>query len=681
MASGVTTPLDMSADQLHEPAWDEAPRGWLDSSSSGFLTSLLLHMVIVLSLAILPSFEDSQDLSSVVVTVPPQFDQLEEPEAIEDFVFSDVPQQEIGADSMAGETMAQGTAPSLSEIAQISSPLEMAPQELANVDLSPMMVESVAPLTSDLVIKGKVGEGTTGASGAIDRITFEILKSLEERPTLVVWLFDQSGSLTRQRKEIRDRFDRIYQELGIVEASGAEAFAEREDGEPPLLTSVIGFGQSVQLLTAQPTADLDEIKAAVDGMQTDTSGVERVFQAVYKAADTFKHFRRQRGSRGPERNVLIVVVTDERGDDWQGLEATIEMCRKFSIPVYTIGTPAPFGREKTYIKYVDPDPKFDQTPQWAEIDQGPESLLLERVQLTSAGMRLEEEPTMDSGFGPFALTRLCYETGGIFFTVHPNRRNDGPVGADEIAPFASRLRYFFDPDLMSRYRPDYVSSEEYRARVEQSPLRQSLVTAALRSQTKDFQPTALRFVRRDEASLANELTRAQQAAALLEPRLVALYEILETGQAGRAAETSPRWLASYDLELGRVLAAKVRTETYNAMLAKAKRGMPFQDPKNNTWVLKPSNEISVGSRWEREAKQARELLANVATDHAGTPWGLLAMRELEAPVGWTWVETFTDLEPPPRENPGNNNNNPPPPQDDQARMLPPPPPKRPVPKL
>jgi hypothetical protein len=150
----------------------------------------------------------------------------------------------------------------------------------------------------------------------------------------------------------------------------------------------------------------------------------------------------------------------------------------------------------------------------------------------------------------------------------------------------------------------------------------------------------------------------------------------------REREESPRWRAGYDLAMGRVLAQKVRTETYNAMLAKAKRGMSFEDPSNNTWVLEPSNEISVGSKWEREAETARQLLRGVVEEHSGTPWALLARRELDVPIGWAWKEEFTDLSPPPQRRPGNNNNNnnPPPPQDEQRRMLEKKP-SRPVPKL
>lgn len=72
------------------------------------------------------------------------------------------------------------------------------------------------------------------------------------------------------------------------------------------------------------------------------------------------------------------------------------------------------------------------------------------------------------------------------------------------------------------------------------------------------------------------------------------------GESYRDKEISPRWLAGFDLSYGTVLAHKVRTEGYNAMLAKAKRGMNFEKPASNTWVLNPDAEISVGSRLEKE---------------------------------------------------------------------------------
>ena len=257
---------------------------------------------------------------------------------------------------------------------------------------------------------------------------------------------------------------------------------------------------------------------------------------------------------------------------------------------------------------------------------------------------------------------------------------DQRVRRGEIEPFASRIEYFFDPEIMDKYRPDYVSVEEYVQRAEQSPLRRILIEAVTMSRSDTLSDPTLRFVKRDEASLANLLTQAQQQAARVQPALDALAEFLRRGESHRDAESSPRWIAGFDLALGTALAHRARSEAYNAMLAKAKRGMKFESDESNTWVLRPDREISVGSRLEKDAEQARKLLTEVAERHRGTPWGLLAERELAQPIGWRWTEEVTPVEEPARGN-RPNAGTPRPPRDDQARNLPPPPPKRPIPKL
>src|SRR5690606_19712287 len=204
------------------------------------------------------------------------------------------------------------------------------------------------------------------------------------------------------------------------------------------------------------------------------------------------------------------------------------------------------------IKYVDPDPEYDQTPQWAQVDQGPESLMPEQVRIGFSG-NFQDEPVIDSGFGPYGLTPFAVATGGSGFTGLPDR-NEKPDGSRrEIDPFAADLRRFFDPNIMSRYRPDYLSPQDYEKRLKASPLRMALVSAAVQTVPALDRPQ-MRFVRRSEAQLATELTRAQQDAAKLEPTLVRLAAILEPGLKVRQSETVPRWRAGYDLAMGRVLA-------------------------------------------------------------------------------------------------------------------------------
>ncbi len=648
-----------------------ADEGLFDGDSIAFIASLVVHLGILLALGLAPLLLNSNDQAVTFVAANEELPEVEELKLPDEFHMNERPTPEIGANSVSETGMAMSTAQVLSDVSEVPSPLEITPVDRANIEINLAVTTATALHIDNLPVKGAAGEGTTGATGAIDRLTQDILLSLEERKTLVVWLFDQSGSLARQRAEIHDRFDRIYEELGVIEASGNPAFKRHDD--KPLISSVIAFGDQVEYMTEKPTDNVAELKEAVASITLDETGTERVFSAIYIAADKYKKYRLQ----SPHRNVMLIVVSDEVGDDVAGLDKTVNLCRRYEMPVYVVGVPAPFGRKETRVKWVDPDPNYDQTPQWGRVDQGPETLLPERVKLRFADGG-DPDP-IDSGFGPFALTRLCYETGGIYFAVHPNRNVNREVNGRETAAFSAHLKHFFDPQVMRAYRPDYVSAQEYMRRVQSNKSRAALVKTAQLSWIGQMEAPQTRFVKRSEAELGNALTEAQKAAAKLEPKLASLYQTLQLGEADRKTETSPRWQAGYDLAMGRVMAAKVRTETYNAMLAQAKRGMKFKNEKNNTWVLRAADEVSVGSQLSKAATAATGYLQRVVDEHPGTPWAMLAERELSTPMSWQWEERYTDLTP--RRAAAGGNNRPRPASDERAKMMKKPPPKRRLPKL
>ena len=206
-----------------------------------------------------------------------------------------------------------------------------------------------------------------------------------------------------------------------------------------------------------------------------------------------------------------------------------------------------------------------------------------------------------------------------------------------------------------------------------------MVSASSKSQLDKLENPRTNFVKRDEAEFSTALSEAQQMAARLEPKINALYEELKLGEVDRDKETTPRWQAGYDLAMGRIMAAKVRTEGYNQMLAAAKRGLKFKDEKNNTWTLKPSDEISVGSQMVKLADKAKMYLTRVSKDHADTPWAMLADRELKDSLGWKWEESFTPV---PKPNMGaGGGGNPAPGKNDAKMMLKKPDPVLPPPKL
>ena len=226
---------------------------------------------------------------------------------------------EVGANSLDGSQVDMALAPNLAEVSDVPMVTEMTPVESGEIEYNMELVEAVGPnISENHYVQGDVGQGVNGASGAVDRITKEILLSLEERKTLVVWLFDQSGSLSRQRSAIKDRFDKIYEELGVLEAANNKAFAKYQD--KPLLTSVVAFGEQIKMMTEKPTDNLVEIKEAVEQISQDDSGVERVF---------FRHLHGGQDSTpptaslprvNPSRNAtwMLVVFTDEAGDDVRG---------------------------------------------------------------------------------------------------------------------------------------------------------------------------------------------------------------------------------------------------------------------------------------------------------------------------------------------------------------------------
>jgi len=595
--------------------------------------------------------------------------------ATDQFSYSEVPQDEIGAPSLGTADATFNSAPTLDLAATMPAreEVEVQPYVTERMEIQKELQFATGPKFSEnLSIKGVAGVGATGTVGAVDRITQEILSLLEERRTLVVWLFDQSGSLAAQRADINKRFDRIYEELGVIEAQGNPAFKKHDN--KPLLSAVVSFGQTITFLTPKPTDDVKDIKAKVAGIKTDDSGIERTFEAVCEAAERFRQYRAQE----PRRNVMFVIFSDEAGDDETvSLDRAVTICSRLAIPVNCVGVPAPFGRRDALIKYVDPDPKYDQTPQWVPVRQGPESCQPELVKI---GMEQEDEP-MDSGFGPYSLTRLCHETGGIFFAVHPNRDQNRVVSRRETAVLSAQLNRFFDPEIMRNYQPEYVSIKEYQRLLNENKARAALVQAAQMSWVTPMQRPQLNFPKVNDADLANKLTQAQQAAAVLEPKLDLLYDTLRQGENDRARLTKPRWQAGYDLSMGRVLAVRVRTKGYNAILAKAKQGMRFEDPKHDTWQLTPAGETSVSSELEKMAAQAKMYLERVVREHAKTPWALLAEEELKQPLGWKWREIYTGVNEPPRQvTANNNNNNPRTPQNEKAKMIPRPV-KRPAPKL
>jgi hypothetical protein len=249
---------------------------------------------------------------------------------------------------------------------------------------------------------------------------------------------------------------------------------------------------------------------------------------------------------------------------------------------------------------------------------------------------------LDAGFGPYALSRMAGATGGIYFVTR--------MGGNRVT---------FDPAGMREYKPDWLSKEQYIAAVNKNPLRRAVMRASVITQQALPGQPSLSFPAADGPEFKDAMGRSQEVVARIQ---YTVDEALGRGMPPaeptidntvkrRDHETSRRWQAHYDLIRGRLLAMKTRCLEYNTACAKMKKDpLKFTKPSSNAWKMRPDAEVHLKGKDLADAKEAKELLERVVKDHPGTPWALLAKRELKDPFGFRWEEATV----PP--NPKMNNN-------------------------
>ncbi len=467
----------------------------------------------------------------------------------------------------------------------------------------------------------KLKQGVLERADAARMVVSELQKSTSYAPTLVVWLVDRSASC---REMVAD-FGRLTRALvGDLPAGGS-------GDEAKLLTAVVTFGSDVQFVVDPPSADPAAICSAIEGLPADESGKEVTFAAIKEATTKFLPYRTEK-----QREVLFILVTDEAGDDAELVDQVIDAPRRAGIPFYVVGVPAPFGKDAALTPQVEAGLDYKPSGNWLAIRQGPESRYSEKMRLGYWGGSTELD-VMDSGFGQFALEWLCRATGGRYLALRPDASEFAFVSALNMqwpSPGGPR----FDPEIMRRYAPNYVSAADYQALLAGNKARHALHEAAKLSDVElsEFPQTV--FNKADEPTMVRVLSQAQQVAAKLEPMANRWYEVLEKGEADRAKVTEPRWQAGFDLALGRAAAVKAKVDGYNSMLATLKRGKSFQNPASTAWVLEPADSVEGASALQKLIDKSKTYLTRVATQHAGTPWAKLAEKELQIPCGWKWTE-------------------------------------------
>ena len=295
---------------------------------------------------------------------------------------------------------------------------------------------------------------------------------------------------------------------------------------------------------------------------------------------------------------MMVVFTDEVGEDENRLEDCVTICKRNQMPVYVVGVPAPFGRPNIEIKYVDPDPNYDQSVQWIPVRQGPETFVPEQVQLNFSRQvrsrrrhlpaRLRLRPVLPDA----ALLRDRRHLLRRARQSRTNRRlRFGPRDAGASGPAQSLLRSAGDEAVSARLPAGAGLPQE---RLEEQSEERARGSGAAIDRRPDAKPDA-RLPQDGRRRSVDEASARRSAKEGGDPRAADQHRSTPCSKRARRiarSSTSRAGAPGSILAYGRILAVKVRTEAYNLMLARAKGGMKLADPKTNVLTLVPVDEVT-----------------------------------------------------------------------------------------
>ncbi|MEM9587810.1 MAG: vWA domain-containing protein [Planctomycetota bacterium] len=517
--------------------------------------------------------------------------------------------------------------------------VELNPTDTPVVDAEALTAKSHSLASFELPGDLSKSAPTGSIEEAVDSVTAELEGRLRRDDLLVVWLLDASHSLVDDRQRVADRLTPFYKRIA----------SQRSSASHQLRSAVVSFGSSMRE-RVPPTEFGDRIVSAVKRLPIDRSGNEKVFDAVARCVMQYRKSWRDHG-------MSIVVWTDETGDDGRYLEETIEICKRHSVSVSVVGPSSVLGAETGFHSYVEP--KSGST-YLLPVQRGPDTAMPERLELgywyltrgvggnfwgrrgsgLPASLGGQDLQGILSGFSPYALTRLTRQTGGTY-TIF-----DGP---QDRSPF--------DPRVMQAYAPEYVSLSDYRRDNASYPLRQAVLDAVkeLAGRNVDAPPMMLfiqqngprvfdfmryyfppvEFRNRLQSSKNRMIRQATTYGRIVEN---ALRQVSHGGdpaqdlEAEYEQEPSLRWQAWYDLTRGRLLATSVRLREYElTMQAITKPGGLAATTNHVIFVASPQKRSS--GIYADRAEEAERLLRRCVSQHEGTPFEVLAQRELDYALG------------------------------------------------
>lgn len=494
-------------------------------------------------------------------------------------------------------------------------------------------------------VKGEGAALVEGYGPALGRLAKELIRLMRKSPVTVVWMFDESGSMKDDQQQIKANLDKLYEELKLVDDD--PAFADirkrsRDKAQTTLLTAVTSFGAGYHEELPKPSNNVEQIMAAIDQIPVDPSGEEKMCAALMIVLNKFKQMARA-------RKLVIVMVSDESGDDAVQVIPPIQLAKSLNVPIYIMGRESVFGSLYAYVPWQDP---ATGTRHRLPIRRGPETAFPESLQWD--GFRRRFDAHM-SGFGPYSQVKLSRDTGGIFFQL--------PHEDEKLVNFDNKKYAHLD---LKEYIPDMRDPAVYLTDLQARPFRKAMFDVILQLNPHLPQNKGLEIPEHDhfdtnmQAAGRKILQRINQIATII-TILNKCQQYLEAVRELRASEPSKRWRAAYDLMYAQIFAYKIRLFQYAISIGRFSKNIQqhLTNPTHNRWYIRQGGQLVLPDEAQTKAlgvtaddlstylKEAQRGFALVQESHPNTPWAVRAAWEEKRQFG-ARIGSYRHVPSPPR---------------------------------
>ena len=435
--------------------------------------------------------------------------------------------------------------------------------------------------------------GTGNVQAAGQMLSSRLQEGFKDKDILLVWVVDASPSLYDKIEMLKSRIQPLFDALN-------------KENPKKLDMTVVSFDNKPELLLKEPTADPQAVMQAMDGLKersfaefkkkalakiknpdlTLTPVPENTMLALRFAANPANLKTRE------DRQIVIVLLTDEKGNDAGNWQSTLDALQKRKTPLFVFGPTTRFVSETKSELIIVRDDSI--TPTGVALVQGQGDIgsaepVREPVcRQWGAGMFGVnfEEPAVA---GPFELSALAKFTGGKYYFIDDLQVVD-PATAATLPPNAQAAinailgeRQYnsagrFNSAAMSEFLPAY-DSEKIKAYLNSFGKRLLDIVVAYEKVPK---PPA-------SFNSTEELLKAMKTAS---DNIAAINKTIKQVNSLQPGPEAPkRWRAHRDLFLAQLYFARYTLAEYLKALEEQSRTQfsttPDAEGFVHYWALSP----------------------------------------------------------------------------------------------